>query len=331
MSVFEIIPGQKVVNSVRNDRMEICTIEFSLGDQTLTADLLMPLNAPLNATPLVGNVRRHKQLLWNFQSRGFEGRAHLLWLDDQVVIAYVGRSTGAVEEVDVVKRMIGGLPLGLTSSVQLKYAAAEELNIDRVQLTASEQQVSVMINADRVRQQEEERAERQAKKAAQKAERDKRRAAIMGRQELKLQGPGGRKLHGRPVLEDEWQGLSDGSWVVVVSTYNDGHVGDLLRHGVVSKKGGNPVLKSVTTELQWLVRSEQAASDAPKPIGKRLFKIDGDVHEVSLYRIEDLVRLKQVGVIGLFAAYNGGELVAGRIFHDGSTVKTVQLQAKEFA
>lgn len=334
MSVFEIIPGQNTIESRTTDRMEIETIEFAVGAVTLTADLLLPRNAPEHATPLIGKLRKGSLLLWNFQCKDFDGRAHLIYVNDQAVIAYVNRDQ-VLTKIETIESIVSGQPTGIKATVQLKYAAAEFIGCDHVELSKVEAKVSAKLDEERAEQAKADLAARAAERQRQNEERaalrEARRQSIMARQELKLRTSSGKILHGRPVVGDEWQCLADGTWVVRVSAYLDGVTGDLIEHGVVSKKGGQVKLAALTTDLQFADRDQQPTAEVPTPLGIILLEIENDVHEVSLYAAKDVKQLKKLGILGLFATKNGDELIVGKVVDQNGTIMMKMVTAKEFA
>lgn len=335
MSVFNnIISGQKILGEEQRGSMLIGKIEFKVGGEILTADLLLPETAPEHATAICGSIYHDGTLAWKYQANrpaDFDGRAHLIELDGVALIAYVDREQRltAIETIDSV---VFGQSTGIKAAVTLKYAAAAHLCLAEVVLTANEGKVSSRLDAERAERAKAElhvrRAENERQKQERAAAREEKRKQILGRQQLKLQDSSGRRLFGIPVIGDEWQCLADGTWVVVVSAHHEGVVGELLEHGVVSKKGGKPQLKSVTPDLRF---AQTKVIKAPEPVGTILLEINDDVHEVSLFRFSDLAALKESGSLGTFAARNGAKLIVGRIVRHNEQIKMIELKAKEFA
>lgn len=340
MSVFNIITGQQTINEYETDSMIINVIEFLVGGETLTADLLLPHSAPEHATPLIGVLRKDDKPIWKFNMNKpafFAGRAHLLEVDGEAVIAFVNKASNQLVSIDTIASITSGVVAGLKRSATLKLESALKLGVE-TSLTSNEAKVMAKLDRERVEVAKALMQKREAQKKLEneqrRLQREARRQAILGRQQLKVQDASGKPLYGVPVINDEADCLADGTWVVLVSSYESGsgRIGELLRHFVVDKRNGRFSEKSVTNDISFKVQPQSTSAKAPEPIGTELFEFDGDVHEVAVYRTQDLPILKEAGVLGAFASKvkDGGYVVGRNVLQEGS-LKTLTVDARQFA
>lgn len=334
MSVFgNIIPDQVVIDERHEQKALVSRILFNAGRYNLSADMILPHTAPLNAAPLCSSVYNGQQRIWNFQEEKFVGRAHLLYVNETPIVALVGKDSGAVEKVVALPVLAEESSLGIKVRIELKIAAAAELVVEYA-LDTSERKVHARLTLERAEAAKRQLIERQAAQATEREERQQRRAerrqAVLARQDLAVVNTAGKPLYGKPVVSDEWQSLPDGTWVVLVESYDSqtGHCSGLTSHFVVSKKGGHCRQSAVTTDITFRTRQKV---EAPKPLGVVLLEMEDDVHEVLLYDPVGVKALKERRIEGLWAVRTDQGLVAGRNQLVDDRLKIIKIKAKEFA
>jgi hypothetical protein len=312
-------PGFALVKTqdTSTHEVEVGTIED--GDKTFQVTMIR--NNKLTHLDFAVSTVADKdgKKLWAFKDQNFDGVGLLAFAGDAVVIVLATRGKDSViERVVPFSSLVNAKPIGLREMIKAKMGASFDLDIP-YRLTETEAKVEKIdegrMHAEMVlrdREASERRAsERDAEKIrkqdelrAKQVEREQRVARIMVRERVVGYTALGDRRHGVPVVENEWQILENGTFVILVDAIGeDGTVGKLLESfKVVKERGRHPV----KVALSQLVDKNEPSTEIPeelKPTGEVLIEMKGDIFEVGVYG--SLAVIKQAHKAGL----NGGAFV----------------------
>jgi hypothetical protein len=251
--------------------------------------------------------RTESNLLWEFPKHSFHGLGLLAQAGDEVVVALVGKGRdGRIEAVVPFSSIAEQQPVNLRRKIELKRLAAEYLG-KGYSLTDTEHKV---IKRDSERRREEEQAERERQHEARQQARIELIDRVMGRGRVEAYTSDGRKRYGLPVVGEEWQSLPNGTYVVLVESYNDetGEMGDPIEaFQIVREKGKNPK-KGFPASVTWEQPAESTravAAKLPQPVGTMVIETEGgDAFEVAVYAtMDDIRKARESGLnIGSYVA-----------------------------
>ena len=246
------------------------------------------------------------EILWRFKDANFAGIGLLAQSADECVIALVGKGRGGkMEQVIPFSTISEGKRPDLMASIQMKYQAAKFLGID-CQSSPSEQRVIAVLR------EREREAEIQARKEAEEKrdrERHEKIQRIISRPQIVGLTVDGKRRHGYPVTEHEWPSLSNGTFVILVTSYDDQKQvpGEMIESFEIWKgHGKNPSKKSRAT-VSYATTQQATGATMTRPEAVRTIIVEmknGEFHEVHLYTSTDEIRRARE------AGLNGGTYVA---------------------
>lgn len=257
--------------------------------------------------------------LWSFKGQKFDGIGLPAFAGESVVIALCTRGKDAViEQVIPLSSLVSHQPVGLREQIKAKMGASFDLDMP-YRLTEMEAKVEKIdegrMHAEMVRKDREaserraserdaEKIRKQDELRAKQAEREQRVARIMIRERVVGYTALNERRHGVPVVENEWQILEHGTFVILVDAIGeDGTVGTMLESFKVVKERGRHPMKAVVSQL---VSQKAVVTEIPeelKPTGQVLVEMKNDVFEVAIY--DSLATIKKAHKAGL----NGGAFV----------------------
>lgn len=257
--------------------------------------------------------------LWSFKDEKFDGVGLLAFAGESIVIALATRGRDSViERVIPLSTLVTKKPVGLREMIKAKMGAALDLDIS-YRLTETEAKVekidegrmrAEMVLRDReaserrASERDAEKIRRQDEERAKQAEREQRVARIMVRERAVGFTALNERRHGVPVLENEWQSLEHGTFVILVDKFDkDGVPVNLLESFKVVKERGRQPTKAAVSQL---VAKKPVVAEIPeelRPTGQVLVEMKDDVFEVGVY--DSLDTIKRAHKAGL----NGGAFV----------------------
>lgn len=286
-------------------------------------DLLMAPNAPMDAEFLPARVEKNGVEWWAFKKDHphYRGLATLVEYDDELVIVLSTRFeldlVVPIRDLPQLKKIgsefVGGRKL--KELVLLKQSVAEEFNVRpnwskrEAEMLCALERVSAEQNAEAVKAAEanrvDERRAEEDRRARERAEREARRERIASRKKIVAFTMTGDRRIGIPVVADEWMVLRDGTFCILVSSYDEktGKVDNSIESfSVVKKGGGNPSRKSIAVVSSENVKPIGAPS-VMKELKTTVITVDGDLEEVIV--ADDVQQVKTLCWQGL----NSGTLV----------------------
>lgn len=273
--------------------VEIGTIED--GGRRYVLELVR--NKKMSHLPfLISKITLDDELVWTFKGSGWAGLGNLANTDRGPVIALVGAGKGGkVQRVTPLFIFKGGPRADIRVLSDLKRQAAEFLGLN---YEASESE-RLLMRALATKKREEEEAQKAAAREQRAAEREERLRVIMARGRAVGYTADGSKRHGLPVLEGEWQGLSNGTFVILVDSIKDGEVGDYIEAFQVNKANGSHPSKAGTTVVtkELPVHRVAAQSTLIAPVGMTAVEMADGIFEVDLYAsVDDIRKARQQGL-----------------------------------
>lgn len=305
-------PGFSLVRQGDTSTHEVEVGKVTVGDEVLIVHMIRRsgLSLPGGGDFLVAKVfDQSGKMLWEFPKGSFNGFGLLAKAGEETVIALLTRHTKTsrvVEEV-VPLSAIRAPQIELCRKMELKRRAAEFLGCDVV-FSDTERLVSRRDQERlRLKRKAEEEERRRLKAEANQARvraREELIARVTGRAALVAFTPDGRRRSGVPVLEDEWRSLPNGTFVVLVESYDEdakeaGVLWEAFR--VIKREGGAPK-KGSPSPVAWKM-PERTAALAPKPLGSVAIETKEGFFEVSVFATMEEIRLaREMGL-------NNGALV----------------------
>lgn len=255
--------------------------------------------------------------LWTFQQAQFDGIGLLAKAAGVTVIALVGKGKyGKVERIISLQSLVGHQPLGIRARIQLKKAAANFLDRDYIlshteeNIDRKDQEVARIAARAAEEEARQERLRLDAAEEAARVERENLRLeriqALLARGKITGYTADGQKRFGHPVIETEWQSLSNGTYVMLVDSIDeDGTIGAMKESfQVVKERGKSPQKGSfAVVSAQKHSRTDACTITFP-PIRVTMIEMSDDFFEVGLYSSMDAIRLARAN--GL----NSGSYVA---------------------
>lgn len=296
-------PGMIHVSSSDNSRVSVETGTLTADGVLYSVDMILPFSAPDGAQFLCASVQRGAELVWKFQTEGFDGFGRLALAGDIPVVALVNRSSVVTKVIPFPDMTKPGYPLkprGLRSNLSLKRAAATYLKME-CELSDGEK---MLLKADFKKEEEARRAVADAELRAKLEKKLTRKLEILSRSTITVSTADNQRRYGLPVTRDEWTCLDDGVYVVLVDGIGeDGTIGIPIESFVVGRQPGREAVKMHARPVK---KPEHArahvAVDKPTPTAKHLFELQGDVFEIDIYpSMDDLRRLRASGLSGIRA------------------------------
>lgn len=314
-------PGFSLVRLADTWTHEVEVGRVTMGDEVFIVHMIRKrgLLLPNGGDFLLAKVfdGGEKNLLWQFPKGSFDGFGLLAKAGDETVVALVRKGRGgAVEEVIPFSTLLHS-PVELHRKVRLKMQAAEFLGRDYVLSTAER----IIIERDDERRKEEDRRREEEKRAARQSAFEARRRAreeltsrVQARSRLEVFTADGQRRSGFPVTGTEWLSLPDGTFVVLVESYDEetGEVGTPIEaFRTVKKEGKNPAKGSSAPVL--LKRPERAVKPVLAVVKTIVIETADGAFEVAVYAtMENIRRAREAGL-------NSGALVTAedRAHSDG--------------
>lgn len=304
-------PGFAPVRQADTSTHEVEVGRITLGDEVFIVHMIRKAGLSFEGNFLVAKVFDHAESkrLWEFPKYSFEGLGLLAQAGNEVVITLVSKGRdGKVEEVFPFSSIATHQPTNLRRKIELKRLAAEYLG-KSYNLTNTERAV---VKRDSERRREEEQTERERQHEARQQARMELIARITSRGRVEAYTSDGRKRYGLPVVGEEWQSLSGGTYVVLVESYDDttGDMGNPIEaFEIVKEKGKNPK-KGFPAPVTWRQSAENlqaVAVNIPQPAEVIVIETDdGDAFEVAVYAsMDDIRTARERGL-------NSGSYVAAR-------------------
>lgn len=317
-------PGFEVLEQPDTETHMVEIGQIKSGGRKFILHLIMKKNLTFAGNFLVAKVFGDSpDPLWVFP-REFSGTGVLVDVDGEPVITLIScGQKGRVQEVTPLCALVSNRLQDMRRQIALKRRAA--LILERnCHLNLNERRL-VAIDQRRNRAAEDkERAQRRAERA------EARRmlvADIRGRKRLTVYTAEGLPRHGYPVTANEWQYLSDGTFVVLVQSYTkeDGPRGEKLEAFSVRKVRGKGASKHKAAQVYWHQAVDGAGDkEMPQPSNTVLVEDGNRVFNIDVYADSNEVRVARR--LGL----NGGTLVTTKkdirsdgkctvykVFHDG--------------
>ncbi len=276
--------------------------KITQDDEVFIVHMIRRKGLPFVGRFLVAKVFQQNKCLWDFPRDSFQGLGFLTLADEEVVIALVGNGRqGKVEEIIPFSFLVKRRPLNLRRKIELKRLAAEYLGRG-YNLTETECQIA---KRDDQQRREDQRATREARRRL----RMELINRIIKRGRIEAYTSDGGLRFGLPVVDEEWQSLANGTYVVRVKNYNDetGEAGvPIEAFRVMKGKGRNPAKGSPTYVWENRGNGRYAADAAsnPQPVDMMIIETkDEAAFEVAIYETMDDIRQARVAGLnnGLYA------------------------------
>ncbi len=280
-------PGFAIVAAKDTDTHEVEIGAIEDGGRRYVLELVR--NKKMNHLPfLISKVTFDGELVWTFKGSGWTGLGNLANTNRGPVIALVGAGKGGKVQRVIPLFIFKGPRADIRVLSDLKRQAAEFLGLD---YEASESERMVM-RAFTAKERERQQAEKDEAHAQRAAEREERVRAIMARGRAVGYTADGSKRHGLPVLEGEWQGLSNGTFVILVESVKGGEIGNFIEAFQVNKTNGRHPSKAAIAVVT-KDKPEYLAVAQPTvitPSGITVVEMKDGVFEVDLYASMDDIR-----------------------------------------
>lgn len=250
-------------------------------------------------------VSKGERKLWTFDKSYLDCFAFLREVAGTPVIVYATREEVVdviiIADLDGTIRLAGGeydWKRPAMDRLQFKLAAANFMGLEP-RLSAVE-----LVLKRRLDEQRRAAAAQQSAAIAAKRQRDhedriaaraERKRLIMMRDRLTVFSASGEKMTGVPVVNNEWQSLGNGVDCVLVDSYDNGQVGEVLQHFFVKHVGG-----SHKTQARVVVAYKE---DPTKPkliekMGEIVIDREGELDVIACYTRDGLAELKANGLNG---------------------------------
>jgi hypothetical protein len=287
-------PGFELVRKEDTSTHEVEIGRVALGDEVYIVHMIRKSGLAFVGDFLVAKVfdTKEEKCLWEFP-KGFSGFSLLARAgDEEVVVALVGRGrNGKVEEVVTFSSLVNCRPIDIRSKIRLKRLAAEYLG--RGYITTKTEQIVVTRDNDRRR--EEERVARQVAHEARQKARQEVIERVTNRGRVEAYTPDGRKRFGLPVVGQEWHVLSNGTFVVLVESFDDDthEAGPVVEVFRVEKGRGGRLQKGFASPVSWerpVSVTDATQQQAPQPVDNIVVETaGGEFFEVVVYTtLEDI-------------------------------------------
>ncbi|MEK9154872.1 MAG: hypothetical protein AAB596_02290 [Patescibacteria group bacterium] len=303
----------RVMEVKLNGACEVMLAKINFKGVEYSIEKVRSVKAPEGAIFLLAKVMagepEGEKVLWQFKDEEFTGFAYLEEAGGIPVICLVSYAKKLkriipLEDLSSLRRVkVAGEMQVITSRniaevIKLKALAAKKLKLEP-EFTEAEKAISRVL-LDREKEKEEQKRKDRIK------EKEERIQRILSRPQVFGYDQSGFKKYGHPVMGDEWCSLPEGTFVVLVESYNNetNECGELIEAFAVSKKNGKPEKKNASNVQKEPVCPRTNKLTAPEAIRIAFFEIEGRLEQIAVYKdIEDVRMARQSGL-------NGGALVA---------------------
>lgn len=293
----------KETKDTATHEVEMGTLENE--GQTFVLEVIRRRGAP---SFLIAKISGKKGLLWDFKAENFNGIGLIVSTSVGPAIALKGRNwRDPVERIILLSTLLGK-QVDLRIQLRAKEEAAKELGCEYITSPAEEK----VIRFEAKRKKEEAEAKKKAAEEAEKARYEERRLAreallkrVFTRPEVRGFTASGKPRRGIPVLRTEWPSLPEGTFVIVVESYDDEtrKAGGLVEAFRVEKKPGRNPEKGSCTAVSAESLSDPSSKIGPQPIKTIVVELSEGMFEIPVYNSAEEIR--QARVSGL----NGGSFV----------------------
>lgn len=330
--------GFKKTENNHTDKFDISIGTLTVGDDVFVVHMLKSQNPGNRGDYLVSVVYdKEGAVVWRFQKRYKGFSAFLAEADKDVVVALVTKGkVDIVREVFSLTSLLGNSdPIGLVDLAQLKKLASTFLKCDH-SLSEGEQSAEKRMRERRENERKEKLRQQYMERTIQ---REKDVARITGRCSVSGYTSDGQHRHGTPVVEQEWRSLKDGTFVVLVDSYDDeiNECGKLLESFCVRKtpgKNGSQKISCATISAEQPVAFKEKERDSlPTSVGFFVVSIKDEDFEVLVFKSKkELSRVRGSYVIAQDDVPDTkGKVNIYRVDGDGNLVTIGQIKAKSEA
>jgi hypothetical protein len=205
----------------------------------------------------------------------------------------------------------------LRTQIKAKEETAKELGCEYITSPAEEK----VLRFEAKKQQEEAEARKKAAEEAEKARYEERRLAreellkrVFSRPEVRGFTASGKPRRGIPVLQREWPSLPEGTFVVVVESYNDetNKAGALVEAFRVERKPGRNPEKGSCVAVSGASGSTNSSTTSNfMPTKTVVVELPDGMFEIPVYNSAEEIRQARISGLngGSFAGIERGEKV----------------------
>ena len=277
-------------------------------EEVFTVDLIKSKKLPEDKGDFVpGRIFDESgALIWKFQDEKFPGLCRIIPYADEYFLCFIGSKgleyiipVNRLKKIRHIRTPYGKSITGagsLSSLLKAKIGIAGELGIS-YRASNTEKQLSEIWRKKAEQRRVEEEVEIQRKKEEARKAREKRVREILGRPRIVGWTNAGQRRHGVPVTEDEWRSLPKGTFVILVTSYNEGGAEGIREAFLIHKSRGGRCEKKNLTEVsaaEPVAQSQRNDADI-EASDELLFEIDGEVVAVPHFPNNGVKTLRENG------------------------------------